>query len=71
MTRKKISSPSAKDFAKSDPDETVSINPANLGSFFNDFLAEEGILEEVREEVLKRRASLWRGRRRSSDGRFS
>lgn len=37
-----------------DPAEAVTVNPVNIGSDFNDFLAEEGILEEVQATALKR-----------------
>lgn len=54
MIRKKTSHQDQSDFAAYDPGEAVSINPANIGSDFNDFLAEEGILEEVQATALKR-----------------
>jgi hypothetical protein len=37
-----------------DPAEAVSINPANIGSDFDDFLADECILDEVQATALKR-----------------
>lgn len=54
VIRKKTGQPDAGDFAAYNPAEAVAINPANIGSDFSDFLAEEGMLKEVRATALKR-----------------
>ena len=54
MTRKKNTQPDQDGFSAYALSEAVSMHPANIGSDFEDFLAEEGILEEVRAAALKR-----------------
>lgn len=54
MIHKKTEHHVAGDFATYSPAEAVAINPANIGSDFSDFLAEDGILEEVQATALKR-----------------
>lgn len=54
MIRKKTHQQDVNAIAVYDPAEAVAVNPANIGSDFNDFLAEEGILEEVQATALKR-----------------
>lgn len=54
MIHKKNERNGAGDFAAYNPAEAVAINPVNIGSDFNDFLAEDGILEEVQATALKR-----------------
>ena len=54
MIRKQTKRHDAGEFAAYDPAEAVAIHPANIGSDFSDFLAEDGILEEVQAATLKR-----------------
>ncbi len=54
MMNKLTKRKNADDFATYNPAEAVAINPANMGSDFNDFLAEEDLLEEIQATSLKR-----------------
>jgi len=54
MIKKKTNQHDDEDFAAYDPAEAIAITPANIGSDFNDFLADEGILEKVQATALKR-----------------